>query len=137
MRKVPYEDRLQRMLELRQMRRMTEPCSAISSYYFKLFQKSVYDLLFRFGFGQSQSHQFNKLIAGDLADSRFVEEFGVQIVGFEPGNGKYPALVHNYRIAFGVAVAWGVADDFGVKFLIRILPCDRARYDVGAGIFTV
>lgn len=35
MRKVPYEDRLQRMLELRQMRRMTEPRSAIFSYYFK------------------------------------------------------------------------------------------------------
>ena len=87
-----------------------------------LFQEAVDDLLLGFLLGEAQRHQLYDLVAGDLADGGLVDQLGIHVVRFEGRDGENLALVHDDGVAFGVAVAGGVADDAGVEFLEGRVP---------------
>ena len=74
-----------------------------------LFQKSVDDLLLGLLLGQAQRHKLDKLFSGNLADSRLVDQTGLQAVGGDLRDGGHHRFVHNDRVTLGMAVALAVA----------------------------
>ena len=62
---------------------------------------------------------------------------GVHVVGLESRHRQDTAPIHDDRIALGVPVAGGVADDLRVEFLEGIVPGHRPGNHVSAGAFAV
>ncbi len=63
--------------------------------YILSFQESVDYLFLGLRLCQAKRHQFDELISGDLAYSRFMHQSRIYVVGLEPGNCKDASLVHN------------------------------------------
>ena len=101
------------------------------------FQEAVDDLLLCFLLGEAEGHELDKLLAGDLADGGFVDEAGVDAVGGELRRGDDVGVVHDDGVAFGVAVAGGVAVDAADKILHGAILGNAAADDVGAAILAV
>ena len=74
-----------------------------------LFQEAVYYLLFSFLFRKAKGHQLYKLLSGDAADGRLVNERGVRVVCVNFGNCRDNGGVHYDGVTLASAAAAVVA----------------------------
>lgn len=57
-----------------------------------LFQEPVDNLLLGFTFRQTQGHELDNLLPGNLADGGLVNQGGINIVGLQLGNCQNPGI---------------------------------------------
>jgi hypothetical protein len=86
-------------------------------HFYFLPQKAFQNLFFRFFCGETQGHQLQDLLAGDLADGGFVDQACVHMVAGDFGNGADTGFAHDDGIAADVAEAGAVALYTGVENL--------------------
>ena len=113
------------------------PEGTVSSGTCILLQESVDDLLLGLCLCESQGHELDDLLAGDLADGSLVDKGSLGTVGLEGGDSEDAAFIHDDGVAFGVAAAGGVSEDAHVKLLVGLVTGNGTGHDVGAGAVAV
>ena len=102
-----------------------------------LLQEACDDAFFGFFFGETQSSQLQDLFAGDLTDGGFVNQFGVDVVGFQSRERYHGTLFGQDGVTFGVTGALVVSDDGGLVELAGVAAGYGTGYQIHAGVFTV
>ena len=90
-------------------------------YRVLLAQEVLDDLLLGLFLGETQGHELDNLLAGNLADGSLVHKLSVLGVGLDARNSADLGLAHENGVALHVTAAIGSADDQRVEDLLRVV----------------
>ena len=112
---------------------------ALKNMIFKniLIQKSLYNSIFRFLLGKSQTHQFQELFPRDLPDRSLVDETCLGTDSIDLRRRYDTSLIQKNAVTFNVSETFIFADQIRTKFLHRPAARNTPAHNIGTTVLAL